>query len=235
MQADFKTPHQPMRLKKGGKNDKSEEGKKDASNETKASPVDNGAEKNNSCTTLEQDDQKSVAGASKDTSIHQPDAPEAGCSGDNVQKPDLSVVKIEVDSDCAMEASPDKKAESENSGNTKEDISSMSNKLGNIVDMAPTEKNESNDIKVKVEEGETLPGVKELGDGEQPAHDSVCTAVASNEEEEEEDEDDEDLRRLSESDKNINIDPKTYCKLGHFHLLLEDYPKGTNFESMSEI
>lgn len=26
--------------------------------------------------------------------------------------------------------------------------------------------------------------------------------------------------------KNINIDPRTYCKLGHFHLLLEDYPKG---------
>lgn len=27
-------------------------------------------------------------------------------------------------------------------------------------------------------------------------------------------------------DKAINIDPKTYCKLGHFHLLLEDYAKG---------
>lgn len=26
--------------------------------------------------------------------------------------------------------------------------------------------------------------------------------------------------------KIINIDPRTYCKLGHFHLLLEDYPKG---------
>lgn len=26
---------------------------------------------------------------------------------------------------------------------------------------------------------------------------------------------------------DINIDPRTYCKLGHFHLLLEDYPKGT--------
>uniref|UniRef100_A0A182K039 TPR_REGION domain-containing protein n=1 Tax=Anopheles christyi TaxID=43041 RepID=A0A182K039_9DIPT len=28
-----------------------------------------------------------------------------------------------------------------------------------------------------------------------------------------------------DDDKNINIDPKTYCKLGHFHLLLEDYEK----------
>ena len=26
----------------------------------------------------------------------------------------------------------------------------------------------------------------------------------------------------------IDIDPKTYCKLGHFHLLLEDYAKGKN-------
>lgn len=36
----------------------------------------------------------------------------------------------------------------------------------------------------------------------------------------------------STTDKNdpysddINIDPRTYCKLGHFHLLLEDYGKG---------
>lgn len=27
-------------------------------------------------------------------------------------------------------------------------------------------------------------------------------------------------------EKPIDIDPKTYCKLGHFHLLLEDYAKG---------
>lgn len=27
----------------------------------------------------------------------------------------------------------------------------------------------------------------------------------------------------------INIDPRTYCKLGHFHLLLEDYAKGISF------
>jgi len=27
-------------------------------------------------------------------------------------------------------------------------------------------------------------------------------------------------------DSNIYVEPKTYCKLGHFHLLLEDYTKG---------
>lgn len=29
-----------------------------------------------------------------------------------------------------------------------------------------------------------------------------------------------------DADKEINVDPKTYCKLGHFHLLLEEYAKG---------
>lgn len=33
--------------------------------------------------------------------------------------------------------------------------------------------------------------------------------------------------------KDINIDPRTYCKLGHFHLLLEDYAKGNIFRFSS--
>lgn len=35
--------------------------------------------------------------------------------------------------------------------------------------------------------------------------------------------------------KEINIDPKTYCKLGHFHLLLEDYSKGKCFEKFLKL
>lgn len=31
---------------------------------------------------------------------------------------------------------------------------------------------------------------------------------------------------LAVESKDINIDPRTYCKLGHFHLLLEEFPKG---------
>ncbi|XP_063993292.1 histone demethylase UTY isoform X2 [Diachasmimorpha longicaudata] len=34
-----------------------------------------------------------------------------------------------------------------------------------------------------------------------------------------------DESKDDDEDKGISIDPKTYCKLGHFHLLLEDYPK----------
>lgn len=30
------------------------------------------------------------------------------------------------------------------------------------------------------------------------------------------------------NDSEINVDPRTYCKLGHFHLMLEDYSKGKN-------
>lgn len=49
------------------------------------------------------------------------------------------------------------------------------------------------------------------------------------------DDDTKELVKLKENDNgddnevsvdDINIDPRTYCKLGHFHLLLEDYPKG---------
>lgn len=36
-----------------------------------------------------------------------------------------------------------------------------------------------------------------------------------------------------EEDKGISIDPKTYCKLGHFHLLLEDYSKGNRRSALS--
>lgn len=35
--------------------------------------------------------------------------------------------------------------------------------------------------------------------------------------------------------KDINIDPRTYCKLGHFHLLLEDYAKGKIHWQRTEI
>ncbi|CAG5101641.1 Similar to KDM6A: Lysine-specific demethylase 6A (Homo sapiens) [Cotesia congregata] len=38
--------------------------------------------------------------------------------------------------------------------------------------------------------------------------------------------DDENYKdKFDDEDKGISIDPKTYCKLGHFHLLLEDYSK----------
>ena len=36
----------------------------------------------------------------------------------------------------------------------------------------------------------------------------------------------DDPKESEDEDKGISIDPKTYCKLGHFHLLLEDYSKG---------
>ncbi|KYM77560.1 Lysine-specific demethylase 6A [Atta colombica] len=35
----------------------------------------------------------------------------------------------------------------------------------------------------------------------------------------------DDSKENDDEDKGISIDPKTYCKLGHFHLLLEDYSK----------
>lgn len=34
-------------------------------------------------------------------------------------------------------------------------------------------------------------------------------------------------------EKETNIDPKTYCKLGHFHLLLENYAQGKTYVFLS--
>jgi hypothetical protein len=31
---------------------------------------------------------------------------------------------------------------------------------------------------------------------------------------------------ITGDETRTNIEPKTYCKLGHFHLLLDDYSKG---------
>lgn len=36
----------------------------------------------------------------------------------------------------------------------------------------------------------------------------------------------ESAKKDEVEEQPIDIDPKTYCKLGHFHLLLEDYAKG---------
>lgn len=33
-------------------------------------------------------------------------------------------------------------------------------------------------------------------------------------------------KESSKNDPPLDIDPKAFCKLGHFHLLLEDYFKG---------
>lgn len=40
------------------------------------------------------------------------------------------------------------------------------------------------------------------------------------------DEGDGDEEDDDDDQEEISIDPRTYCKLGHFHLLLEDYAKG---------
>lgn len=50
---------------------------------------------------------------------------------------------------------------------------------------------------------------------------SVIDTVEQEEEEGDGDDEDDD-----DDQEEISIDPRTYCKLGHFHLLLEDYAKG---------
>ena len=39
--------------------------------------------------------------------------------------------------------------------------------------------------------------------------------------------DENEPNNFQQNSKKISIDPKTWVKLGHFHLLLEEYRKGT--------
>ena len=43
------------------------------------------------------------------------------------------------------------------------------------------------------------------------------------------------LQQSKNCPKDISIDPKTWVKLGHFHLLLEDYRKGLQFQGNAYI
>lgn len=71
------------------------------------------------------------------------------------------------------------------------------------------------------QEGESKTGKDQEGDEKEKDGDGV-----DNEEEDGGDDDQE------EEEEEISIDPRTYCKLGHFHLLLEDYAKGGDREEV---
>lgn len=77
------------------------------------------------------------------------------------------------------------------------------------------------DIKMEVDDDGGVVTTAEKADGERPE----TTADGDDETVESSGEDNAKATVVEES-KGINIDPRTYCKLGHFHLLLEDYPKG---------
>lgn len=46
---------------------------------------------------------------------------------------------------------------------------------------------------------------------------------------------DDDREEGDDNEEEIPIDPRTYCKLGHFHLLLEDYAKGNSNYNLVDI
>lgn len=70
-------------------------------------------------------------------------------------------------------------------------------------------------------------GSMEVDDSERK--DPVKEEVADVEMKEADEKPPEEAAESNENDdKLIDIDPKTFCKLGHFHLLLEDYAKGKN-------
>lgn len=84
-----------------------------------------------------------------------------------------------------------------------------------------------NEIKAEVEENEGNASASDSNNSEQPSGASSGDGATSVDgqaikvEEPSTSEDADDPYA-----KDIDIDPRTYCKLGHFHLLLEDYPRG---------
>jgi histone demethylase len=73
-------------------------------------------------------------------------------------------------------------------------------------------------------EGENKPDEVENDKIDVKAIENESKAEDESSKKEEVDEKEEDNKK--EEDDSIDIDPKTYCKLGHFHLLLGDYAKG---------
>lgn len=93
-------------------------------------------------------------------------------------------------------------------------ITATANEIRNAddEDMTNTENTSDNSDKVK-----SLTPTEAI----EPTSDDDSKTEDNNNEIRIEDDDDDEA-----SSKEINIDPKTYCKLGHFHLLLDDYAKG---------
>lgn len=232
MQTEFKKPYIPKQKKKPRNVIvNSEEDKKAMPEESNIKTTESNTSKNNDPSDSVQKDQENIASISKESASSQ------GENQDNVkdnnnssaEKVDLAVVKIENDSDCTMEVSGEQKADENKEETGKVSEVTRSNEASDAGDqLKPSEEKE---IKIKEEKDESTASINESDDKSTDgvADDNDC--VADDEEEDEEEEEDEDLARLANSDKNIDIDPKTYCKLGHFHLLLEDYPKG-NFSSI---
>uniref|UniRef100_A0A1B0CHJ8 Uncharacterized protein n=3 Tax=Lutzomyia longipalpis TaxID=7200 RepID=A0A1B0CHJ8_LUTLO len=75
------------------------------------------------------------------------------------------------------------------------------------------------------ESGETMPKKLKLEESEPQIVDIDMKTVDSVDDGAGKDTTQKDTKDLSDASKDINIDPRTYCKLGHFHLLLEQYPK----------
>lgn len=234
MQTEFKKPSAPKRKKKDpNKVTKSKAEVTVPPGNDKVESSQGTPEKSNAPESSDKKSEESVPGEPQENNSKETPETQSSASGDTVEKLDLAVVKIENVEDCGEEETCKEKQEMDIDSVSKESETNV--KDGDSV-AGPSDNSDKKDCIIKKEEqGETSTPTKECESNisDQTAQDCDSTGASApdndNDDEDlegdEAEEEDEDLKRLSESDKNINIDPKTYCKLGHFHLLLEDYPK----------
>lgn len=155
------------------------------------------------------------AGGNVESNIIENEATAKSSESDDVEMTDLSnapiTIKTEPEDDSQMNANTESSTENDNN----------SEKMSMDDDDSGSEQV----IKAEVDEIDT---VEKSNKNEEPNTINGDSGADANDKsikvEEVSTTDDDDPYS-----KDINIDPRTYCKLGHFHLLLEDYSKGKCF------
>lgn len=113
----------------------------------------------------------------------------------------------------------------DDSGNTGDDENSTSA----IKSDTKNDSQQSESQSIKIESDENCNDCSDENDKDQnPSESTTTTTAAITTTDESIKIEESTVDKDDPYSKDINIDPRTYCKLGHFHLLLEDYAKGMN-------
>lgn len=151
------------------------------------------------------------------------------------QEPEDEVTSIETDplaegdddgADTKAAVGADDDGGSKDDSNAKSGASSIGgddNSTNASKNDAQSDSQSSENQAIKMESDDNCNDSNSENNKENPSESTTCPTNTTNT--------DEPIKiEESTTDKDdpfsINIDPRTYCKLGHFHLLLEDYAKG---------
>lgn len=134
---------------------------------------------------------------------------------------ETSIEKSEVKTTTESTATGgDRVAENGASVDVKSEKISLDNQEDSVQEVTGSDKEPKSDKSNNCVENLVKDGDGAVGEPQQTDDTEIEKADVDGGDCDEEEEEDDDQEEIS-------IDPRTYCKLGHFHLLLEDYAKGT--------